>query len=310
MKSAYIEITNSCNLGCLFCSRKSHESPHYKLSKIMPLIDKYYKMEYRKLHLTGGEPLLHPDLTKMIQHGNQLGFDVVIQTNGTLMTKKRAIELRKAGLNEAAFSIHSHLAIMEDKITNSKGVLKKQLNGLKNANTAGIRTPVTIIINKLNYRILPEFFEFMIKNYSFVEHFSINFIDHVGRARDNSWIVPKLSESELKMMEALLIITKSKKSFRLERVPLCYMLEFAEFNTELRRIITQEPLIAFRDKENLSYLGDYFEKEYTKNESCDVCWLNKICPGVDIHYTELYGTDELYPIFVNPEQITSRSGMD
>ena len=309
MKSAYIEVIEDCNLRCVFCSRgdaKGTRPPE----EVKALLDKYSRDGYKKAILTGGETLLYPELEGLVEYGSSLGFDVAVQTNGVFADKKKTKALKKAGLDQLIFSIHSHIPIMVDRIMKGKGVLEKQLAGLRNANDAGLVTPVTALVLRPNYRILPSFFKFMTKNYPFVEHYTLNFVDPIGRSKDNNWVVPKLSEVEVFLAKSLLILKNSGKTFRVERVPLCYLLEFAEYNTELRRIWSKEPAIIHRERESISYTDGYFDYEYVRGDACEFCQLRGICPGVDKHYAEVHGTDELYPVFADPDIILKDAGED
>ncbi len=270
----------------------------------------YYDKGFKKLIFTGGEPLLHPDLDELISFARQFEFELAMQTNGILLTKNRVKELKKAGLDQILISIHSHLSFVEDEIMSGKNVLEKQLKGLVNANEEGITCFLTLVITKHNYKKFPDFCEFMISKYPFVKHFSFNFVDPVGRAKGNKNEVPKYVDIEVPLGRALFKLKKANKTFRVERVPLCYMLEFAEYSTELRRIITKEPSIVYREEGRIHYVGDYFKAEYMKGKACEACWLNRICPGVNKKYVNIYGMSEVYPIFIKPDKIVEKAGVD
>lgn len=85
MKKIYVEITNICNLSCAFCpgtkrARAFMEPDTFEViaGKIKPYTDYVY------LHLMG-EPLLHKDLSKIIDIARGKGLKVCITTNGTLL---------------------------------------------------------------------------------------------------------------------------------------------------------------------------------------------------------------------------------
>ena len=106
LRKAYLEITNVCNLSCNFCPgtrrEKSFLSPHQfrtLANKIRP------HTEYLYLHLMG-EPLLHPQLKGFLAIAGELGFKVIITTNGTLLNK-RGEEILAAGVHKVNLSLHS-----------------------------------------------------------------------------------------------------------------------------------------------------------------------------------------------------------
>lgn len=89
-----LAITNMCNLSCFYCHNEGQ--PHYKESKFMSLnyvkeliawlLDNEIYVE--SINLTGGEPLLHPDLIEIIDECKKITDEVRINTNGVLLTEQ------------------------------------------------------------------------------------------------------------------------------------------------------------------------------------------------------------------------------
>ena len=106
-KKIYVEITNSCNLNCSFCSKVEKpkrnmtiEEFTHILSEIKPYTDNIY------LHVKG-EPLLHPNIFDFLKIAEDYGINVNLTTNGVLFSKK-AEELSKyKALKKINFSLHS-----------------------------------------------------------------------------------------------------------------------------------------------------------------------------------------------------------
>jgi MoaA/NifB/PqqE/SkfB family radical SAM enzyme len=253
---------------------------------------------------------LHPDIFELVSFANNLGFEVMIQTNGTLMSKDYARKLRNSGVNSISFSIHTNVPLDEDNLMKGENVLERQLQGLRNSIDENISSFVATVVTKMNYKSLPDFYSFMIDKYPEVTHYVINFVDPVGRAEKNFEAVPKYFEVELYLFRALAKLRDAGKTFRVERVPLCYMTDFAEYSTETRRIVTKEPNMINRGFENLSFLEDYFSKYYIKGKACEACRLAGICAGILKRYFEMYGESELYPVFLSPEKIVASLGPD
>lgn len=311
MRNAYLELTKACSLDCIFCSLGGNKKSSHKLSDMKDFLKRCRAEGYKKLFITGGEPLVYEKLEEVVTYAVELGFaEVTVQTNGIYMTKKKARSLKSAGLGQAIFSIHSHDPAMEDALMSGVGILEKQLGGLMNAHNVGLDTPVTVVIVQQNYKMLPDFIRFMVEKYPFVRHYTFNFVDPVGRARDNKEVVPRISHIEPFLMRSLAFLVNEGKTFRIERVPLCYILEFSEYSTELRRIVTKEANTIMRRVERVSHNDDYFKEQYVRGDACCTCWIKEICPGVKKGYADLYGTEEIFPVFVKPETIVSRAGGD
>ena len=107
LKKAYLEITNVCNLRCEFCPGTRREkgflSPEgFKVlaGKLRPHVDYIY------LHLMG-EPLLHPQLSQLLEIAGNLGFKVNITTNGTLLPRQAELLAQSTAVHKISVSLHS-----------------------------------------------------------------------------------------------------------------------------------------------------------------------------------------------------------
>ena len=105
-KRVYVEITNVCNLKCSFCPGTRREKrflPPEDFAVIAGKLRPY--ADYLYLHVMG-EPLLHPELEKLLDTADALGFRVCITTNGTLLPEKGAL-LRRPCIHKVSISLHS-----------------------------------------------------------------------------------------------------------------------------------------------------------------------------------------------------------
>ncbi len=104
---AFLEITSGCNLSCSFChgtKRPVRFLTTAEFTKAATEIRPY--AEYLYFHLMG-EPLLHPDLGQFLQIAGDLGFRVILTTNGTLLDKRRDVLLSAPALHKVSISLHS-----------------------------------------------------------------------------------------------------------------------------------------------------------------------------------------------------------
>ena len=106
-RKVYLEISNVCNLRCSFCPgtrRKPHVMDEADFSvlaaKLRPFTDYLY------FHLMG-EPLCHPHLAQFLHIAGQLGFKVILTTNGTLLPRQQALLLAAPGLHKVNISLHA-----------------------------------------------------------------------------------------------------------------------------------------------------------------------------------------------------------
>lgn len=106
-RKAYLEISNVCNLRCHFCPG-TKRTPHIMdeaafttlAAKLRPWTDFLY------FHLMG-EPLCHPLLERFLTIAGELGFKVILTTNGTLLPRQQEILLSSPGLHKVNISLHA-----------------------------------------------------------------------------------------------------------------------------------------------------------------------------------------------------------
>ncbi len=314
-KQAYMQVTRECNNECVFCSNPQFEKS-LSLEEMKGKVIGFKKMGITDILLTGGEPTLLEPLAELVRYINERGMRPKVITNGVLLSKPEIPRLLfESGLSDVNVSIHSDKEEIADRLSQRKGHFNDALQGIRNAIDTGMHVTVNSTINSMNCKRLPSFVEFITGRFPEVGHFVFNGLDPgkadgklMSRAGMNPWIVPKLTdfEIELRMMADRLI--ERNKTFRVERVPLCYMGGFEEFSTETRKIVKGEKYICLfmdgKDDERLRIVDP--AQRRMKAEPCKACALGPICAGVQLEYASLHGTGELYPVFTDPEEIRER----
>ena len=107
LKKIYIEITNSCNLKCSFCSKTNREIKFMTTEQFEHILKKIKgKTKVIYLHVKG-EPLLHPNLMEFLQLAEDYDIQVHITTNGTLFSKLVDKLKECKSLHKINFSLHS-----------------------------------------------------------------------------------------------------------------------------------------------------------------------------------------------------------
>ena len=108
MKNVYIEITNVCNLACSFCPGHEREARFMSPAEFRTVMRAVSgeKPENIFLHVMG-EPLLHPELDKILTIADDFPSSVKITTNGTLICEKLPVLLGSERLKTVCISLHS-----------------------------------------------------------------------------------------------------------------------------------------------------------------------------------------------------------
>jgi len=114
-KKVYIEITNTCNLNCSFCSVSSREKKSISVDDFKIVLEKVKAYtDYLYLHVKG-EPLLHPQLSDLLDICGHFSFKVNIVSNGILIAKQKELLLKQNSIRQINFSLHCYYELAERK---------------------------------------------------------------------------------------------------------------------------------------------------------------------------------------------------
>jgi GTP 3',8-cyclase len=113
-----ISVTDRCNFRCTYCMPKEvfgrdfaflHRDELLTFEEITRLTRHFVRMGVRKVRLTGGEPLLRRDLEQLIEQLAAIEEleDIALTTNGSLLTREKALALKAAGLERVTISLDS-----------------------------------------------------------------------------------------------------------------------------------------------------------------------------------------------------------
>lgn len=88
-------VIKKCNFKCLYCGIGGEATASNTTSIELPLIKKLVniglKNGVKKFRLTGGEPLLHKDIDNILSFFSELGYFTLVNTNGSLITRKKEL---------------------------------------------------------------------------------------------------------------------------------------------------------------------------------------------------------------------------
>jgi MoaA/NifB/PqqE/SkfB family radical SAM enzyme len=125
---AHIIPTRRCNLSCAYCNEYDDYSKPVPLETMKHRVDLLGNLKTGIITLSGGEPLLHPELDDIIRHIRQVGALAGLITNGYFLMPDRIQRLNDAGLDYLQISIDN---VMPDEVSKkSLKVLDKKLQML------------------------------------------------------------------------------------------------------------------------------------------------------------------------------------
>ena len=139
-----LNLTKRCNLSCEHCYLdaqilKNGSTDELTTGEVCKIIDDIAALNDQcMVVLTGGEPLLRPDIDQIAAHASNLGLMTVIGSNGISLTKKRVRQLMQAGIAGIGLSIDSLDAKTHDDFRGRKGAWLKTMSAIDACREEGL----------------------------------------------------------------------------------------------------------------------------------------------------------------------------
>lgn len=160
----FVEITKKCNQKCKHCfAFNENESKTTSLDDEhwFKLFDQLAELEKPRLFFTGGEPLEHPSIIKLISYASKKSIPIILGTNATLITPQIAKELHISGINEARVSIDGASAKTHDPLRGD-GSFENTIKGISLLLKEGISVSIRTTVTKLNYQELDKVIDLVV----------------------------------------------------------------------------------------------------------------------------------------------------
>ncbi|HJY37956.1 MAG TPA: GTP 3',8-cyclase MoaA [Steroidobacteraceae bacterium] len=189
-----ISVMDRCNFRCPYCMPRETFHEHYRFLKanerlsfeeITRLTRLFVQLGVQKVRLTGGEPLLRPNISELVGELTALEGvqDVALTTNGVLLTQ-HAAELKANGLHRITVSLDTLDAEIFKQMSGGFDERDRVLEGIRAASAAGL-APIKIncvVERGLNDHTVPDL----------VEHFRgtgiiVRFIEYMDVGTRNHW---------------------------------------------------------------------------------------------------------------------------
>jgi MoaA/NifB/PqqE/SkfB family radical SAM enzyme len=117
--------TRRCNLTCTYCNEYDRVSPPVPVDALLERVDRLAELGTSIVTMSGGEPLLHPDIDRVIGRVRSHGMIAGLITNGYLLTAERIRRLNAARLDHMQISIDN--VVPDDTSKKSLKVLDRKL---------------------------------------------------------------------------------------------------------------------------------------------------------------------------------------
>ena len=169
-----IEVTTHCNGSCLHCfahagiSQPSDLSPAF----VAEVITEGYNMAYRRLHITGGEPLLWKGLFAALDYAFGIGYQKIsMNTNGRLLTKE--VVKRLAAYEGLSISVSLEGPLDLHERMRGSGSYGTAILGIEKALEGGVDLLIFTVAGKSLLHVLPGFANDLYKRFAGIKYLTL-----------------------------------------------------------------------------------------------------------------------------------------
>src|SRR5262245_17481843 len=152
--------TKTCNLECVHCYADAairRFAGELSTEEAQRMIEDLSSINTPALLISGGEPLVRPDILDLADYATSLGVRVTFSTNGTLINPEKAARLKKIGVTYVGISIDGGKA-RHDLFRGRAGAFRDAIRGIRNCRDAGIRVGIRFTVSQENLGQLGEIF--------------------------------------------------------------------------------------------------------------------------------------------------------
>jgi len=152
---AKIKLLWKCNLKCRFCSSDKGDVS-LAASTVFSLLDQLKSAGTVKVHFSGGEVFLHPDIFRILEQAVSCGFQVNLTSNGTLLDKEKIKHLVAIGVHRITLSLDGAVASTHDAVRGVDGSYKKTVKSIRRITEKGkkIRLGINTVACRANWHEL------------------------------------------------------------------------------------------------------------------------------------------------------------
>ena len=161
LRQIYFYLTAGCNLACRHCwlspklQDENHSFSMLPLELFRSILNQGKELGLNAVKLTGGEPLMHPHIQRLINIVEEKELSLSIESNGVLCTPQLAQAIAQIKNHFIAISLDSADAKTHEEIRGIKGCFMKAVNGIVNLIHAGVRPQIIMTVMRRNVEHIP-----------------------------------------------------------------------------------------------------------------------------------------------------------
>lgn len=178
-------LVRRCNLTCKHCYSISADKDfpgELTTDQVFAVMDDLQLFKVPVLILSGGEPLLRPDIFDISRRAKSMGFYVGLSSNGTLITEENISKIAEIGYDYVGVSLDG-IEATHDRFRRKEGAFKESLHGVRLCRDAGIKIGVRFTLTQDNAQDLPPLLD-LIENEG-ISKFYLSHLNYAGRGNKN-----------------------------------------------------------------------------------------------------------------------------
>lgn len=178
-------LVRRCNLTCKHCYSISADKDfpgELSTAEVFAVMDDLKAFGVPVLILSGGEPLLRPDLFTIARRAKALGFYVGLSSNGTLIDSHNIDELARVGFDYVGISLDG-MEATHDRFRRKAGAFQASLRGIRLCRDAGIKVGLRFTLTRDNETDLPALLQLM--DAEGIDKFYLSHLNYAGRGNKN-----------------------------------------------------------------------------------------------------------------------------
>jgi radical SAM protein len=196
------EITRACALACVHCRAEAqpHRDPReLSTEEGLHLIDELVEVGGPILILTGGDPMMRPDLFEFIGYAKERGLRVALSPSATaLVTRERLLRTQEAGVSRVQVSLDGSRPDIQDAFRGSEGSFQRTTEILEEAQRLGLSLQIGTTVSRYNLHDLEAIAE-LVARYGAVM-WNLFLLVPTGRGRVEDMISPQEHEQVFNWM--------------------------------------------------------------------------------------------------------------
>ena len=178
-------LIRRCNLTCKHCYSISADKDfpgELSTAEVFTVMDDLKAFHVPVLILSGGEPLLRPDIFEISRRAKSMGFYVGLSSNGTLVTEDNIERIAAVGYDYVGISIDG-IRDTHDKFRRKQGAYAEAMHGIRLCRENGIKIGLRFTMTQDNAHELPELLRIMQDEE--VDKFYLSHLNYAGRGNKN-----------------------------------------------------------------------------------------------------------------------------